>query len=174
MKTRLIKILKSYPFVRVIIEFSGKYDFEIGIVSKNIEELDRCITKIIDDIAQYSQEYQILVISKYYESRTFPGSFLDLENNVKLQKSNPELKTDKIDLDILKILSENARLPLYEIGSAVKLSADAVNYRIKKMLNNGLILKFMPIINYSVLGYTVYTIIMNIHNLSLGKEKTLK
>ena len=72
------------------------------------------------------------------------------------------------------MISKNATLPLYQIGGQVKLSADAVNYRIKKLINEGIILKHIPIINYSALGYTVYAVLMNIYNLNAEKEKRLE
>jgi len=173
-KNRLIKIFKLHPFVKVIIEFSGKYDFEIGVAAKNIEELDAIIIKIIGQVSKYLQESQILIISKYYERKIFPKSFLDLKSGIRIQKPSLKLKIDRTDLEILKILSTNATVPLYEIGKLTKLSADAVKYRIKKMLNGKVIIKHVPIINYSALGYTVYAVLMNIHNFGEGKERTLE
>jgi len=173
-KNKLIEIFKSYPFTRVIIECSGKYDFEIGIVAKNIEELDELITKMIDDVSEYLKEHQILIISKKYVGRTFPKSFIVLKDEFELQKYNSEFKIDKIDLEILNALAKDATIPLYEMEKPTKLSVDAINYRIKKMIKEKLILSFVPIINYSVLGYTTYVVLMDIHNLSKEKEKSLE
>ena len=41
---------------------------------------------------------------------------------------------DEKNIKILKILSEDARMSTYKIGELVKLSSDAVSYRIKKMI----------------------------------------
>lgn len=173
-KNKLIEIFKSYPFTRVIIECSGKYDFEIGIVAKNIEELDELMTKMIGDVSEYLKEHQILIISKKYVGRTFPKSFIALEDKFELQKYNSELKIDEIDLEILNSLANDATIPLYEMEKSTKLSVDAINYRIKKMIKENLIQSFVPIINYSVLGYTTYIVLMDIHNLSKEKEKSLE
>jgi len=132
------------------------------------------MTKIIDDVSEYLKDYRILIISKSYSSKIFPKSFLDMKDEIKTRKIEPGLKIDKTDLEILKILSTRARLSLYEIGKLVKLSADAVKYRINKMFKTGLILNYVPIINYSALGYTIYAVLMNINNLSGEKEKALK
>lgn len=175
-RNKLIETLKSYPFVKVIIEFSGKYNYEVGIAAKNTQELDKIITKIINDVAEYLQEHQILIISKYYKGEVFPKNLLDINEITKTKKenSNKKIKIDKTDLKILDLLSENATQPLYKIGESVKLSPDAVNYRIKKLLKENIILKFIPIINYSALGYTIYAILLNINNLNEKKENTLK
>ena len=177
-KDRLIGILKSHPFINVIIEFSGKYDLEVGVAARSIEELDIILTKVTEDISQYLQKSDILIISRSYERRVFPKSFLDVKEDVKIKKpgkeSGKELKLDKADLNILQMLSKNSVQPLYEIGRLAGLSADAVNYRIKKMISRGVILKHIPIINYSAMGYTVYVVLMNIQNLVKEKENKLE
>jgi Lrp/AsnC family leucine-responsive transcriptional regulator len=71
-------------------------------------------------------------------------------------------------------MSNNGRIPLHEVGGKVKLSSDGVNYRIKKMIEMGLITGYVPLVNYSLLGYTVYGVLMNIHNLSKEKENKLE
>ena len=174
-RAKLIETLKLYSFVKAIIEFSGKYDFEISLVAGNIMELDEIITLLMEDISQYLSDYQILVISKNYVSRVFPGTFLELKEEEKIKEaSDTKLKIDKVDLGILRLISENARRPLYDIANKTRISADSVKYRLKKLIKEKIILKFVPVINYSVLGYTVYGILMNIHNLDKKKEKTLE
>lgn len=173
-KDKLIEVFRSYDFLKVLIEFSGRYNFEISVIARNINELDARITRIIDDVSKYVQEYQLLIISKYYIAKIFPGKFIEIKDKDENIKSNTKLKVDKIDLEILNILSDNAILPLYKIGQLVKLSPDAINYRIKKLSEKELIMGYIPIVNYSLLGYTVYAVLMNIHNLSSGKENMLK
>ncbi|MBU4379034.1 MAG: winged helix-turn-helix transcriptional regulator, partial [Proteobacteria bacterium] len=41
-------------------------------------------------------------------------------------------------------MTNNATIPLYKVSKQTKLSVDAVNYRIKKMIETGVILKFIP------------------------------
>lgn len=173
-KSNLIRKFKSYPFTKVIIEFSGRYDFEIGIAARSIEEVDSVISTIIGDVYEYLQSYHILAISNYYESRVFPSGFLEADNGKCSRRRAGANKIDKTDVKILNILSNKARLPLYEIGNMTGLSPDAVNYRIRNLLKSGTILNFVPAINYSVLGYTIYAVMMNIHNLSIANERTLR
>jgi Lrp/AsnC family transcriptional regulator, regulator for asnA, asnC and gidA len=169
----LIKILKSYPFVKVVIEFSGKFDFELGIAAKDIAELDLLITKIVDDISEI-QEYEIMILSRNFATRAFPRKFLDISPETIAEKKNQKILIDKIDLKIINILSEKAQTPLYKIAETVNLSADAITYRLKKLKESGIIIKCQPAINYSALGYTVYTVFVNIHNLGFKKEKILE
>jgi DNA-binding Lrp family transcriptional regulator len=42
------------------------------------------------------------------------------------------------------------------------------------MKNSGIIIKFVPVINYTSLGYNLYTISININSLDENKEKILR
>ncbi len=170
---KILNKLIKYPFVRAIIKFSGNYDFEIAFITKDIDDLDKALTEIITDCAGSLQDYELLTISKTFVAETFPPNF----SEYKLQKDfkkKPNQKTDKKDIDILKIVSEDALLPLHEIAGKVKLSADAVNYRIKNMISSGVIMKFIPVINYTSLDYNLHTLLLNISGLDEEKEKILK
>ncbi len=57
------------------------------------------------------------------------------------------MKLDSIDLQILKQLTEDARMGLSTISSIVNLSLPAVSERIKKLEKNGYIEKYTVILN---------------------------
>lgn len=54
---------------------------------------------------------------------------------------------DDIDIKILKLLQENAKIPQAEIASEVNLSLAAVNERIKKLERSGAIKKYTAILD---------------------------
>ncbi len=168
----LSKLIKN-PSVRAVIKFSGNYDFEIAFVAKGINDVDEILTQIITDCSESLQEYELLTISKTFVSETFPLSFSNYKAAANSKKGTSS-KSDKKDIEILKIISEDALLPLYDIASKVKLSADAVAYRIKNMLKSGIIVKFIPVINYSSLEYNLHTLFLNISSLDKEKEQSLK
>jgi len=170
---KILNKLIKYPFVRAVIKFSGNFDFEIAFITKDIEDLDKVLTKIITDCSGSLQDYELLTISKTFAAETFPPNFSEYKLEKKFTKK-PDKKPDKKDIEILKIISENALLPLHEIAGKVKLSADAVAYRIKNMINSEIIIKFIPVINYTSLNYNLYTLLLNISGLDEKKEKILK
>ncbi len=57
------------------------------------------------------------------------------------------------DKKILVELSNNSRQTSSHIGKKLKTSQFSVNYRIKKIVDLGVIKRFYPIINYEALGY---------------------
>lgn len=170
---KIITKLEKEPFIRAILKFSGNFDFEIAFIAKDVAELDEEITKIIEDCSSHLHDYEILTISNTYIAETFPPNFSNCKSESK--KNNlREVKIDKIDIEILKIIGENAQIPLYEIANKLKVSPDAVSYRMKNMINSGIITKFVPVINYSALNYSLYTVLLNINTLDKEKEIKLK
>ena len=76
---------------------------------------------------------------------------------------NPEIapiSIDSKDVEIIKILEEEGRIPILNLARRVKLSHETVRYRINKLVKNGVIEKFTVSINKSKLGYSIYAVIM--------------
>jgi len=66
---------------------------------------------------------------------------------------------DEYDMRILKVLEENAELPLNEIGKRVGiLSASAVSKRISRLKEEGYIERVTAKINYEKLGFNFSTL----------------
>ncbi len=169
---KILKRLNKFPFIRAIIKFSGNFDYEIAFITKDIEDLDRTITKIILAFEGFIQDYEILTISKRFICEALP-----INNSLNLSKrinKTSDKKIDKKDIQILNLISEEANMPLYEIGSKLGVSADTASYRIKNMIDSGVIIKFIPVINYTSLDYNLYTMLFNIKGLDENKENILK
>ncbi|MFN3384049.1 MAG: Lrp/AsnC family transcriptional regulator [Archaeoglobaceae archaeon] len=69
------------------------------------------------------------------------------------------VKIDEVDMMILKELQEDARKSLKEIAEKVGVAEGTVYNRINKLKNSGVIKKFIPVIDYSMLGYELTAII---------------
>ena len=78
---------------------------------------------------------------------------------------------DEKDKKILGVLFKNAREPITSIAKKVKLSHDAVRYRLRKLKEDGVILKFEPVINGPLIGYNIYSLILISLSSYTGKEK---
>ena len=59
---------------------------------------------------------------------------------------------DSIDLQILKLLQQNARMTIKEIGEQVHLSTTPVHERIRRMEENGVIQQYTTIVNRDRVG----------------------
>ena len=176
-----IKKIKAYPFLRAIIQFNGKYDLELALVGKNMADCDRIMTQIYTDCHNLLHNHEVLFVTKSFIANTFPKSFLDkyIEKDIKrdIKKYNkPEnisISIDETDIKLLEILSENAEIPVYKIAEQIRLSADAVTYRIKKLQKSNYIIGYVPAINYDVINYGIYAVLISIVNFTQKDDALL-
>ena len=80
------------------------------------------------------------------------------------------MKLDLIDKKILNQLDLNSRQSDSEIGKKIRQSKQVVNYRIKKLLENGIITAFYPHINIANLGYSMHKFYLQLRNISKTKR----
>ena len=67
--------------------------------------------------------------------------------NFKKQTMNNPVKIDKVDLQILRTLQENARLTLKELAAQVSLSSTPVFERLKRLENEGYIKGYVALVD---------------------------
>ena len=56
---------------------------------------------------------------------------------------------DAIDIRILELLEKNARISAKDIGREINMSSQAVANRIRHLEDTGVLMGFIPVINYS-------------------------
>ncbi len=63
---------------------------------------------------------------------------------------------DMKDKQILSYLSENSRVPLTQLKKIVQLSRDSINYRIKRLIKEKVIISFFPIVDLKRFGFFTF------------------
>jgi Lrp/AsnC family transcriptional regulator, leucine-responsive regulatory protein len=76
------------------------------------------------------------------------------------------MNLDKTDITILTLLQENAHLTIKEISATVNISLTPVHERIKKMQNEGIIDKYVTLINKKKLNKSLIVYC----NITLNKQ----
>lgn len=76
------------------------------------------------------------------------------------------IELDAINSKIIKILLKDSRTKHSDIAKAVKISKGRVGYRIKKLIEQGIILGYKINFNYQQLGYTKYTLLIKLQKTS--------
>ena len=70
----------------------------------------------------------------------------------KEQTASTTVSLDKMDLAILKLLQENARITVKEISAKVHLSTTPVHERIRRMEESGVITQYVTLVNTAKIG----------------------
>lgn len=66
------------------------------------------------------------------------------------------VKIDAKDDQLLALLAQNAREPLASLAKKLKLSPDAVAYRVKRLEKENVILRFYANLNFEILGFYLF------------------
>jgi len=80
------------------------------------------------------------------------------------------LKIDKKDRMLLYELDKNSRQSYSELAKKVKLSQEAVRYRINNLLKRKIINKFFTAVNLPKLNLTIYKVLLKLHNINEQKK----
>ncbi len=173
----LIDFLVNHPNVVWVASCDGKFDLAFGTWAKDIAFLDRTITELNKKFGEYIAERQIATIIR--------GDYFIRDYLIKKEKPSAyresffgavpaPVKMDRIDWEILLLLGKNPRINAIEIATNVKLSADAVAERIKKLEKSGVIRHYNIVPNESRYPYLHYKILIGFRNISEERERTLR
>ena len=77
-----------------------------------------------------------------------------------MAKNQADFKVSAKDIEIIRILENEGRMPLLSVAKKVSLSHETVRYKINRLLKAGVIQKFTVRINKRVLGYQIYGVVL--------------
>ncbi|PIN79980.1 hypothetical protein COV11_04890 [Candidatus Woesearchaeota archaeon CG10_big_fil_rev_8_21_14_0_10_30_7] len=166
-----ILFLVNHPNIFSVIEYSDRWDLEVRLIAKDVIDFDKIIMDIAAKFPDVILERDKLEVIRKYKSTYLPPLVEDKTvTKILEERSSPE-KLDDMDIKILKLLSVDCRISTYAIADKVKLSADAVSYRIKNLVDKGIIRKFTIMVNFSVMQYHMYTFTMQLKMFDKKTEK---
>jgi Lrp/AsnC family transcriptional regulator for asnA, asnC and gidA len=70
------------------------------------------------------------------------------------------MKLDRLDIAILKLLQEDARKSYVKIADQLQVTEGTVRFRVKKLLKDEIITRFLALIDPRKLGFQVTAVIM--------------
>ena len=79
-----------------------------------------------------------------------------------------------IEKQLLYHLSLNGRMSVTELGNRLSVSKQRVSYLMKKLSNNGVIIRFHSITNVYTLGKAHYRVFIKLGQIDFPKEKELR
>jgi len=147
--------LLKHEFVTYMGPVIGRWNVIFDIFAKDNEHLQKIIQEIVNKIEKYIEKYSIISMGTALES--FPIKILGSKREIEYKKSK-EIKLDKKDLEILKILSNNSRTEYKEISKKLNMTANAIKYRIKNLEKTGIIKGYTISIDKRKLEYEFYNL----------------
>lgn len=159
-KEEIIKWFLENKYSNVVASVEGSYDLLVIFSIKNIHKIYNFWEETLDRFGDYFESYNF---SLYYEEHLYDHIFLldskdrkDDRKKFVLSSSIEQIEIDKLDIDILKIIAPNARIPTIEIANKLNTTASIIHYRIKKLIDLGLIMGYRATLDFSKLGLKTF------------------
>lgn len=172
-KNDIIKHFADYKNAWAVISLKAEIDFDVVVWVKDMYEFYRFWDKTLDKFADYFSKY---TISIYIEAFEYKKSYL-LKNNY--DNSNREMyrttcggepvEIDKTDYALLNQIAINARIPIIELAEKLNCSSQTITYRLKKLINSGVIQAFRVNLDLSKLGLYRYKLEIYLRDHKQGK-----
>lgn len=161
-ENKILNYLKKSKHVGWLVSCDGNYQLMAVLWVKNRIIFNDFLNNFLKNFSSYLKERDVIIITENHSKRKnylYQGKneFPDI-----YYKDDQEVKIRKGDLDLIKQIANNARIPLYKIANKLGLTAEAVTYKKKQLEKKGIIQAFRPTINTKKLGYEYYNILFRL------------
>lgn len=151
---KIINEIRKMPEVGWLISLTGEWKFGVCVMCKNSIEFSSAIEKILQALGEKVISYEFFIVINAAQL-----AYKELYVPSEEKYSSPTYLGDKrierltsLDVEVLRILSNNARISKVELSKLAKTSLEKIRYSIKKMEKFELIQAYKPLIDVSKLG----------------------
>ncbi|MBS3117866.1 winged helix-turn-helix transcriptional regulator [Candidatus Woesearchaeota archaeon] len=169
---QMIDFLKSHDKTEWIATCSGRWDIIAGYIVKDIYEFNDAVKELDEKFSQHISTREIIVglgvphwRKEYLLNNKEPHKVIFQGG----QRGN--YKIDKTDEEILKLLVNNARMPLTEIAQRLKTTPRVINYRIKILKKDKIILINRIFLDLNKFNWIYCKALLKFKNLTNQKYK---
>jgi DNA-binding Lrp family transcriptional regulator len=110
------------------------------------------------DFAQYRQSQHKQTQHKQLQNHTKTNN--NAQSKLAASHKIELASLDATDLELIRILSINANKSLTELGKKFDITHDAIRFRIRRLIKQGVILGFTPAISYEKLGFMMTCVLV--------------
>ncbi len=169
----LLEYIATCPKVQWYGQFEGEWDYTIRYAMKDELEFKEEIDRLLSMFGKFIKAKDVVITtSQAYLPITYLTGGERIVREVISGKVGEE-KIDEIDKKILFHLCEDSRTRSVDISSKIKISPDAVQYRIKKLIKNGIIAFFTMWLDRRKFGYEHYKVLLWFQYATKKDEKKL-
>ena len=144
---------------------TGRWDMNVGFLVHNVNEFDDEVQAALNKFSKYIQEKA--VTTTLYLVHNVRGFLGTKKSEVVYHTSkDPKEKIDNIDEEIIKIITNNARMPITEIAERLKVTPRTVQYRLKELEKKNIVLAYKALLNPKAMGRVFCKAIIYLENVN--------
>ncbi|MFH0876279.1 MAG: winged helix-turn-helix transcriptional regulator [archaeon] len=168
-----------YDYIRKISQVGwfgcqeGYWDNVIVLLVKSVSVLYEVYTSIIERFNEFLLDKEASIAAEVYHLKS---KYLHKkkDNSYSVLGGEPDLEyIHKVDLEILKLLGDNARIPIIEISRILNISSKNVLSRIRKLENKRYILEYRTFFDHKAIGYHNYHVFLHLQRYAKNDKNHL-
>ena len=164
------------PDVSWIAKVRGNWSMNIMVFCDDFIKFEKFINKFKARFDDKLIDVKISILNKIYH---YKKNYLTSDT----KRANHDISimggevlnfvVDDVDKKILSCVESNSRLSTVEIGRRCEISERVVRYRLKKLVDNKVIMEFKIFVNFSQFGYNYYKINITYNKFDSEKIKLI-
>jgi DNA-binding Lrp family transcriptional regulator len=158
-KKEIINHFMNDDNVNNLFSTEGSYDLGVLMMVKNISDIYPLWKKTLE---KYGDYFSTQVFSAYMGELIYGHGFLldgiEKPQRTPIHKNLGKVKIDDLDLEILKLLVVDSRIPTVEIAKKLNSNVITINSRIKRLIKLKVILGFTLELDLDKLGYQTWKV----------------
>lgn len=157
--------LKDHPMVGWLISTNGRFSIAISFINKTHAQFYDCYNFVRKLFGRYIKEIEFcFAVEGHQYDYPFFKEFQKPPIKTKtVLDVHDEKPLDKVDIGILKILTDNARIPLKEISRKIGTTEKTVRSRIKWLEKNKYLLQYTALLHPGHAGYFFYVMLIKLN-----------
>jgi len=167
----IIEYLKKQKSIIWIVSIDGEYDIGMSILTKSIKEINVLWKEITEKYVNYIEKKFFGI---YTHVSSFPKQYLlDKKTNNEeyaFVTEPEESNLDPKDLEIIKILAGDSRIPVLKLSERVSLNPKTIISRIRNLEKKKIIIGYRTMFDLEKLGYQYFKLHFNLHNVTKDKK----
>src|SRR3989338_9137468 len=171
----IIEILNRSDRISWLATLGGRWDLEILMFAKNIVQFYDVFNAFLNEYGSFVSEYNVsIALSNSYMKR---GYLINKKINDSLEEYGGQprnLKLYLINIKILELLVNNARLPITDLSSQLRISTRTARKRIKYLEENKIIQTYNLYLDTSKISYEFKKALINVNNLTSANLSRIK
>jgi len=174
-RKEIINYFCSQQKTEWVAEMSGRWDLTVGYLVNDIYEFNEALFDFLKKFSKYVNEKALTVSLGVYHFKKDWLLFKERKQHLDVYQSGKKqnIKLDKLDNELLKILTNNGRLPLIKLSEILKQSPQTIKYRLNQLNNKKLITTSKLYIDLEKIGRLFYKSHVYLQNTTNERIKQL-
>ncbi|VVC04543.1 HTH-type transcriptional regulator Ptr2 [Candidatus Bilamarchaeum dharawalense] len=164
LEDEIIGFFNDHVDVGLLDTCDGRFDMFIGVWARDTHHLYKVYRELFGNYGKYFEDISVSIVETAYNSKR--GYLIGERTRAEVPLFGGEIeltpKIDELDKKILAILSKDARSRLVDIAKELKVTPNAVSYRIKQLKESKVIQGARIVLDRNKLGFLSYKVLVKV------------